>query len=453
MLYRKIASKIESFLKSEKKRMLVVSGARQVGKSYIIREVGMRLYSNFIEVNMEEDKQSNRLFENARTVEDFMIALSTIAGAKMKDSEKTLVFIDEIQAYSHLLTLAKFLVEDGRFTYIASGSQLGIALKTTQSIPIGSIELLSMYPLDFEEFLIANGVGELLINEMRRKFEAKEALNESLHMKVMDYFRKYLLVGGMPSAVNTYLSEHNMVSVRNIHRDISLLYKNDAAKYESESLRKLKIQRIYDMVPSNLEKVKKRIVAKDIELKKGKRMADYQDEFEYLISSGITLEVQTISKPSYPLVENSGKNLLKLYMSDIGLLTGILYHNDVLPIMNDKCGVNLGSVYENVVAQELKAHGFKLYYYDNKKNGEVDFLIDSVDLMSVLPIEVKSGKDYYIHTALNNLLKVDEYKITNGIVFSNEEKVYNNGNVIYMPIYYVMFLRSSAFDNSEFVYI
>ena len=453
MLYRKIASKIESFLKSEKKRMLVVSGARQVGKSYIIREVGMRLYSNFIEVNMEEDKQSNRLFENARTVEDFMIALSTIAGAKMKDSEKTLVFIDEIQAYSHLLTLAKFLVEDGRFTYIASGSQLGIALKTTQSIPIGSIELLSMYPLDFEEFLIANGVGELLINEMRRKFEAKEALNESLHMKVMDYFRKYLLVGGMPSAVNTYLSEHNMVSVRNIHRDINLLYKNDAAKYESELLRKLKIQRIYDMVPSNLEKVKKRIVAKDIELKKGKRMADYQDEFEYLISSGITLEVQAISKPSYPLVENSGKNLLKLYMSDIGLLTGILYHNDVQPIMNDKCGVNLGSVYENVVAQELKAHGFKLYYYDNKKNGEVDFLIDSVDLMSALPIEVKSGKDYYIHTALNNLLKVDEYKISNGIVFSNEEKVYNNGNVIYMPIYYVMFLRSSAFDNSEFVYI
>lgn len=453
MLYRKIASKIESFLKSEKKRMLVVSGARQVGKSYIIREVGMRLYSNFIEVNMEEDKQSNRLFENARTVEDFMIALSTIAGAKMKDSEKTLVFIDEIQAYSHLLTLAKFLVEDGRFTYIASGSQLGIALKTTQSIPIGSIELLSMYPLDFEEFLIANGVGELLINEMRRKFEAKEALNESLHMKVMDYFRKYLLVGGMPSAVNTYLSEHNMVSVRNIHRDISLLYKNDAAKYESESLRKLKIQRIYDMVPSNLEKVKKRIVAKDIELKKGKRMADYQDEFEYLISSGITLEVQAISKPSYPLVENSGKNLLKLYMSDIGLLTGILYHNDVQPIMNDKCGVNLGSVYENVVAQELKAHGFKLYYYDNKKNGEVDFLIDSVDLLSALPIEVKSGKDYYIHTALNNLLKVNEYKITNGIVFSNEAKVYNNGNVIYMPIYYVMFLRSSAFDNSEFVYI
>lgn len=453
MLYRKIASKIESFLKSRKKRMLVVSGARQVGKSYIIREVGMRLYSNFIEVNMEEDKQSNRLFENARTVEDFMIALSTIAGVKMKDSEKTLVFIDEIQAYSHLLTLAKFLVEDGRFTYIASGSQLGIALKTTQSIPIGSIELLSMYPLDFEEFLIANGVGELLINEMRRKFEAKEALNESLHMKVMDYFRKYLLVGGMPSAVNTYLSEHNMVSVRNIHRDINLLYKNDAAKYESESLRKLKIQRIYDMVPSNLEKVKKRIVAKDIELKKGKRMADYQDEFEYLISSGITLEVQAISKPSYPLVENSGKNLLKLYMSDIGLLTGILYHNDVQPIMNDKCGVNLGSVYENVVAQELKAHGFKLYYYDNKKNGEVDFLIDSVDLLSVLPIEVKSGKDYYIHTALNNLLKVDEYKITNGIVFSNEAKVYNNGNVIYMPIYFVMFLRSSAFDNSEFVYI
>lgn len=453
MLYRKISSKIESFLKSDAHRMLVVTGARQVGKSFIIREVGQRLFTNYIELNMEADKQSDRLFENARTVEDFVLAISSVAGDKMGDKKNTLVFIDEIQAYNHLLTLAKFLVADGRFTYIASGSQLGVTLKSTQSIPIGSIELLSMYPLDFEEFLMANGVGVFFMEEVRKHFETQTALNISIHNKIMDYFRKYLLIGGMPSAVNEYLSSHNMVSVRSIHSDIYTLYMNDAAKYEEESLRKLKIQRIYEMVPSNLEKVKKRVIAKDVESKKGKRMSDYQDEFEYLISSGITLHVHAISKPSYPLVENSGKNLLKLYMNDIGLLTSILYRNDILPVMNDQCGVNLGAVYENVVAQELKAHGFRLYYYDNKKNGEVDFLVDSVDSLQVLPIEVKSGKDYYIHTALNNLMKVKEYGINKGIVFSNEQKVYVADGVTYLPIYYVMFLRSSVYDDSTFVYI
>lgn len=453
MLFRKIEYKIENFLKSNHKQMLVVSGARQVGKSFIIREVGKRLFANFIEVNMEMDKQGARLFEKANTVEDFMLALSSFAGSKMKQKENTLVFIDEIQAYNHLLTLAKFLVEDGRFTYVASGSQLGIALKSTQSIPIGSIEILNMYPLDFEEFLMANGVGSMFISNIRNKFENNESLSDSLHNKMLDYFRKYLLIGGMPKAVDTYLNEHNMVSVRNIHRNITMLYKRDAAKYENESLKKLKIQRIYDMVPSNLEKVKKRIVAKDIELKRGKRINDYQDEFEYLISSGVNLNVHAISKPSYPLVENSGKNLLKLYMNDVGLLTSILYHNDVHPVMNDNCGVNLGSVYENLVAQELKAHGFNLFYYDNKKNGEVDFLIDHIDSLSVLPIEVKSGKDYYIHTALNNLLKIEEYKIKKGIVFSNKSRVYEDKSIIYMPIYYVMFLHPSEFENSEYIYI
>lgn len=446
MLKRKIYSKIEQYLNGDSRKMLIVDGARQIGKSFIIRQVGQKFFANYIEINMEEDKQGNRLFANARTVEDFIMALSTIAGERMKNKHDTLVFIDEIQAYDHLLTLVKFLMEDNRFTYIASGSQLGIALKSTQSLPIGSMEVLRMYPLDFEEFLWANGVGEYAIEQLRQHYQSREALADEMHNKMMELFRKYLLVGGMPDAVNTYLAEHNLVSVRTVHNNIRTLYRQDAAKYEQESNRKLKVQRIYDMIPSNLENKKKRVVAQEIEGIKGKRMATYQDEFDYIISAGIALDVQAISQPTYPLVENSGKNLLKLYLNDVGLCTGVLYHNLIQPIMEDQCSVNLGSVYETVVAQELRAHGFNLFYYDNKKNGEVDYLVDDIDHLTVMPIEVKSGKDYTVHSALNHFLDVTQYNIHQALVLSNEQRVFETNRILYMPIYYVLFLQPSEMD-------
>ena len=195
------------------------------------------------------------------------------------------------------------------------------------------------------------------------------------------------------------------------------------------------------MVPSNMENRKKRIVAQQIEGKTGKRMTDYANEFDYLISSGIALEVKAISKPSFPLIENSGKNLLKLYLNDVGILTGTLYHNNIMPIMSDDRSTNLGSVYETVVAQELRAHGFNLFYYDNKKNGEVDYLIDDFDNMTVTPIEVKSGKDYNIHSALNHFLQVEEYNIRKAYVFSNTRETSTSNGITYLPIYYVMFLQ------------
>ena len=440
MLKRKIHSKIEKYLKSGSNKILLVDGARQVGKSYIIRHVGKQLFPNYIEVNMERDKQSDRLFANANTVEKFYLALSSVAGDSMGSKNDTLVFIDEIQAYEHLLTLLKFLNEDNRFTYIASGSLLGITLQKTQSIPIGSIEQLHMFPLDFEEFLWANNVGTVAINEIRNAFLNAQQLSDALHNKVMDLFKRYLLVGGMPDAVNTYLNDHNIVTVRSVHQNIYDLYRSDAAKYEKDSSRKLKIQRIYDMIPSNLENKKKRVVVKDIEGKIGKRTSNYQDEFDYLVSSGVTIEVDAISQPTYPLVQNAGKNLLKLYLNDVGLYTNLLYRQHIKPIMEDIKSINLGSVYETVVAQELRAHEFKLYYYDNKKNGEVDYLIDDFEQLSVLPIEVKSGKDYTQHSALNKFLSIPNYNIHKAFVFSNEQDVYKKSNIIYMPIYFVMFL-------------
>lgn len=441
MLKRKIYNKIESYLKAPSHKMLLIDGARQIGKSFIIRHIGQELYPNYIEINMEDDKQGNRVFANARTTKDFYLALSTIAGDRMKDKSSTLVFIDEIQAYDHLLTLVKFLMNEDKFTYIASGSQLGITLKRTQSIPGGSYERVRMYPLDFEEFLWANGVGEFAIDAMREAFQKGESLNEDLHNRIMNLLRKYLLVGGLPDAVNTFVSEQNIMAIRQIHSDIHDMYINDAAKYEQESGRKLKVQRIYNMVPSLMENKKKRVVVKDIEDKKGKRMNDYEDEFEYLIASGITLECRAISKPSYPLSQNEGKNLLKLYMNDVGMLSAKLYRNNIKAVMDDECSVNLGAVYETFVAQELTAHGNGCYYYDNKKNGEVDYLVDDPEHLTTMPIEVKSGKDYMIHSALDKFLEIEEYQIRRAFVLSNEHRTFVDKGITYMPIYNIMFFQ------------
>lgn len=451
MLYRKISKQIEEHLSSSSNRMLLIDGARQIGKSYIIRHVGQRMFPNYIEVNMEEDKLGDRIFADARTTKDFYMALSVVAGDKMKDKENTLVFIDEIQAYGHLLTLVKFLMQENRFTYVASGSLLGVTLKNTQSVPIGSLHIQHMYPMDFEEFLYANGVGEVAIETMRESFNSNQALSDVMHNKMLDLFKKYLLVGGLPKAVEVFVDSRNVVEFRSVQQEAHSLYGIDASKYEELHDRKLKIRRIYDMIPSNLENKKKRIVINKIEDKSWKRADDYLNEFDYLISAGIALEVKAISKPSYPLVENSGKNLLKLYLNDVGILSGIFYRNNIRAVMSDIRSINLGSVYETVVAQELKAHGYNLYYYDNKKNGEVDYLIDDADNLSNIPIEVKSGKDYTVHSALDKFLANDEYNIKKAYVLSNEQKVYIENGITYIPIYYIMFFRNISNVVEEFL--
>ncbi len=439
MLYRKISITIEDHLKSGSNKILLVDGARQVGKTYIIRHVGRKLFENFIEVNMVEDSVGDRLFAETKTVEDFYLQLSMIAGDKMGQKENTLVFIDEIQAYPHLLTLLKFLQQDDKFTYIASGSLLGVTLSQTTSIPMGSIRKIRMFPLDFEEFLYANGMNEIVISAMRKKFERLEALDEPMHNKIMDLFRKYLLVGGLPDAVNTYIATKNIQSVREIQSEIHDYYAADASKYDEDN--KLKIRRIYDLIPSNMENKKKRVVAQSIENQKGRTFADYADEFEYLVSAGIALDVQAISNPSFPLIESAGKNLLKLYLNDVGILTGILYGNNIRAILDDERSINLGAVYETVVASELAAHGYKLYYYDNRRNGEVDYLIDDYDSLSAVPIEVKSGRDYTIHSALNKFTSNEDYHIQKAYVVSNERTITTKGKITYIPIYYIMFFR------------
>lgn len=450
MLYRKIEKDIEGYLRAEDNRIMILEGARQIGKSFIIREVGKKLYDNFIEINFAEDDEGPKIFKGIGTTEGFYFTLSSVYGEKLDRYENTLIFLDEIQHYPQYLTLLKFFREDRRFRFIASGSLLGITLRETTSIPVGSIIRKNMYQLDFEEFLIANGFGQEALNTLRTKLMNRESLDESLHDYIMNLFRRYLLVGGLPAAVNEYLDSHNIVKVRNVQENIRSLYEVDATKYEKDSNKTLLIRRIYNMIPSQLENKKKRIIIKDIQNKIGDRFDNYLEEFEYLISSGTALEVSSISNPKYPLAESAHKNLMKLYLNDVGLLTMSLYKNSIRPVISDEDSVNLGSVYESVVAQELKAHGHKLFYYDNKQRGEVDFLIDDYSSTTILPIEVKSGKDYTRHSALNNLLKVRDYDIASGLVLSNSREIKTVGNVSYMPVYYVMFIDANAVEELYF---
>ena len=449
MLFRKIEAQIEEYLQSKDDRIMIVDGARQIGKSFIIREVGSKLYTNFIELNFVRDDEGPQLFKNIRTTEEFYFILSSVYGENLDTYENTLIFLDEIQHYPQFLTLLKFFREEHRFRFIASGSLLGLALRGTTSIPVGSIIQKHMYQLDFEEFLIANGFGKEALASLKKMIESRISPDENIHNYIMDLFRRYLLVGGLPEVVCKYLETRNIVQVRQFQESIKALYEADAVKYEKESSRTLLIKKIYNMIPSQMENKKKRVVVKEIRNKVGDRYDNYTEEFEYLTSSGIALSVNAVSNPKYPLAESVHKNLLKLYLNDVGLLTLLLFRNNVHPVLTDERSVNLGSVYESVVAQELAAHGHKLFYYDNKQKGEVDFLVDDYRNIGVLPIEVKSGKDYSTHSALDNLLTTPDYGVKSALVLSNSREIRTDGKVTYLPVYSVMFLNADEVSPEE----
>ncbi|MBE6891350.1 MAG: ATP-binding protein [Ruminococcaceae bacterium] len=442
MLYRKIESFIRNHLVSKNNKILLIEGARQIGKTYIIRKVSKELFPNYIEINFVSDATNAKIFENVKSVDDFYFALSTVAGDKMKERDNTIVFLDEIQEYPQFITLLKFLREDNRFEYIASGSLLGVTLAETTSIPIGSILHKRMYQLDFEEFLIANGFSQSAIDSLEEKFRTKTSLDPAMHEKMMDLFKKYLIVGGLPDCVNTFISTRNVMDIRQIQTDITNFYKADAGK--RDEARKLKIRRIYEMLPAVMQNVKKRIVVKDIEGIKGKRYVNYVDEFDYLINSGISNEVKSVSTPVYPLCQTQDKNLLKLYMNDVGLLSNLLFRFNTKPILETIRSINLGALYETVVASQLKALGHNLFYYDNRNNGEVDFLIDDYENLAVLPIEVKSGRDYMIHSAIDRFLRNPDYPVARGVVLSNDREIKDVDKITYYPIYFVMFFRNTS---------
>lgn len=438
MFYRKIEKTLQEYYESKNEKILVIDGARQIGKSFIIRETACKYFLNYIEINLKSDFEGAQIFKSVKTTKDFYLQLSALYGDRLHTNDDTIVFLDEIQVYPHLLTMLKDLKLDNRYRYIASGSLLGITLKHT-FIPMGSINEVKMYPMDFEEFLYASNVGKDVIEYLKKCFINIEPVSEGIHNIILNKFKEYLITGGLPDSIKELVLNKNVFKIRENQTLTYSYYKDDASQYDE--IHSLKIRRIYDILPLYMENKVKRILFKQIENKENANLLRYEDEFDYLINSGCVLGVKAVSNPKFPLIESNSKNLIKLYFNDVGILTNILYKNNIMAILNNDKGINLGSVYETVAAMELVAHGHEVFYFDTKKVGEVDFLINDYDNLSILPIEIKSGKDNYEFRALPKLIDKDgNYKLLKGYVFTNKNIVKKEDNLYTFPIYLIMFI-------------
>ena len=436
MFYRKIEERINRYYADKNAKILVIDGARQIGKSFIIRETCKKFFKHFVEINLKDDSEGDKLFESVRRTEDFYLQVSALYGNNLGDVSDTIIFLDEIQVYPHLLTMLKPLRADARYRYICSGSLLGITLQHT-FIPMGSMDEVKMFPMDFEEFLLANNVGKDVISYLRKCFADQTPPSEGIHKTILGLFKRYLLSGGLPDSVKAFVEAKNVYTMRENQALTYKYYSDDAAKYDKEH--SLKIRRIYDYLPSYMKNKVKRIQFKKIEDAPKASMGRYQDEFDYLLSSGCVLGAKAISNPVFPLCESASKNLIKLYYNDVGLLTNLLYKNNIDAVLNKDSGVNLGSVYETACAMELSAHGHDLYYFDSKKVGEVDFLINDYENTSILPIEIKSGNDQNNFRAIPKLVK-EPYNLQKGYIFGNENGISSKSNLVTFPIYMIMFL-------------
>lgn len=438
MFKRKIESKINEYFNSDRDKILVIDGARQIGKTYIVRKMSKERYKNYVEINLKDDYNGEKLYEHVKTTRDFYFQVSSTPNTDLNDRDDTIIFLDEIQVYPHLLSMLKALNQEKRYTYIVSGSLLGITLKHT-FIPMGSIDEVKMYPMDFEEFLWANKVGEEAIDYLRECFNELSLVNEGIHQTFLRRFKEYLLCGGLPDAVKEFVVSNNISKMRAVHEQTYTYYNDDCSQYDE--VNKLHIQRIYNMLPSYMENKVKRIQANKISGKNSDRIEKYKEEFEYLIYSGIAINVKAVSNPKFPLIESSSKNLIKLYYNDVGILTNILYKNNINAILNKESETNLGSVYETACAMELSAHGHELFYFDSKKVGEVDFIINDYDKLTVLPIEVKSGNNQNNFRAIPKLVDDNgNYKMKNGYVFGNKNVLKEENKLITLPIYMIMFI-------------
>ena len=432
MLKRKIDSYLEQFYKRTNKALLV-TGARQTGKSFSIRQYGTTHYENFVEINFIEQPDAVEILKGAKSSQDILVRLSLLTSTPLV-AGNTLVFFDEVQECPEIVTATKFLVNEGSYRYILSGSLLGVELQDLRSEPVGYMDVKDMYPLDLEEFFMAMGVSGQVRDDLQKAFEKQQPVDEFVHKKIMELFRLYLIVGGMPAAVQKYIDTHNLQDVMAEQQAIIRLYKRDITKYDKNH--KLYIDEIFDLIPSELNAKNKRFILKD--LNENLKFSRYENSFLWLKNAGVAFPTYNVEEPVVPLKLSRSRNLFKLFQSDIGLLAYQYAEGIQLRIINDEKGINYGSIYENVVAQELQAHGFELYYFNSKKHGELDFIIEKDG--HTLPIEVKSGKDYQRHNALSNVMGNPDYGIPRALVFCNDN-VSTSGNIVYLPIYMVAYLK------------
>ena len=432
-MYRKDSIIIEEWLKSSNKALLV-TGARQIGKTWLIREeIAKSGYRKF-EVNFIDQPDLVDYLNVKMSANEFLVKLKMIMPEDCKPQE-TVVFFDEIQKCPEIVTKIKFLVEEGSFKYVMSGSLLGVELKGITSVPVGYLTVLRMYPMDFEEFMIANNVSKTTLEMLKAKFETCQPVDEFIHQKLLSLFFIYLIVGGMPDAVKIYIATKDIREVDKVQRDIVALYKEDFSQYESED-KKLKLISIYDIIPAELNKQNKKFVF--TMLNKELKFDRYENSFLWLKDAGVALPVYNVEAPVIPLKASKSSNVFRLFSNDTGLLTSAYPAETKLELINKNSEVNNGAHFENAVAQQLTANGLEPYFCKKKNIGELDVLVEMDG--KVVPIEVKSGKAYKAHKSLDNFMKISDYHIEKAYVLSvaNMEQ---EGSVVYLPIYMCYLLK------------
>ncbi len=433
VLDRKAEKRIREWIR-DSECALLVSGARQVGKTWSIRRCLEEENCDYLEINLIREPELIPVFEKSMSVDDLIVNLTAVRNHSLI-RKQTILFIDEIQEAKEIVTKVKFWVEEGSFRYLFSGSLLGIELKGLRSAPVGSLEEIRMFPLDFEEFLTASGVLPETLDYLSDCFIRLTPPEEAVHQKMTEHFRRYLVTGGMPAAVQEYVQSRDISKVTGIQRNIISLYKLDFTKYEKQE-KKLQLISVYDQIPSQLMRQSRRFNYSDIA--KGLRFEKLESSFLWLSEAGVAIPVFNATEPRVALEQNQKSSLLKLYSSDVGLLTAQYGNAMRLGILTGDRKINLGGIYENAVAQELNAHGYPMYYYCSHKNGELDFLIEQD--FHVVPIEVKSGKDYYVHSSLSKALSTAEYDIQKAYVLADANLSVRD-QVAYLPVYLSMFIQ------------
>lgn len=441
-LRRKAFDQLLAWKNDSDRKALLVTGARQTGKTFLIREFAAQQYQHLVEINLLEQVEARQAFDQAKDAQSLFLRIAAFANAPLVPHQ-TLVFLDEIQECKDIITPLKFLIEHygDSYDFVVSGSLLGVELTSIRSFPVGYLRIVEMFPLDFEEFCWTQGISELLINEARDAFLQHRPVDAAVDARLADAFHTYLIVGGMPDAVQTYLNTTDIQAVQRVQTDILNLYRLDISKYAANRARI--VRRVFDLIPAELNSQGKRFIVSHIE--GSARFNRYDNDVMWLSDAGVALITQNVDEPRYPLELGANPSFFKLYLSDVGLLCAACGLEVVRDLLHDRSDINYGSIYENYVAQELVAHGLcspapdrHLYFFRNRKLGELDFLIEW-PRGRVTPLEVKSGKSYQRHSALSAALATDNYHLSCGLVL-HEGNVEHVGAVYYLPMYMTMFL-------------
>lgn len=432
MIERKIYNDLIKWKENKNKKSLIIKGARQVGKTFIIDKFCMENYKNYVYINFFENDEYKTIFESGLDVDNIIKRLTIVLPNVNLVPYETVIFLDEIQDCPRAITALKFLTIDKRFDIIASGSLLGINYKDEiPSYPVGYVEHLEMYSLDFEEFCYANGMSKEAIKYLKEYFDELKTVPDSIHNKMMELFKEYIIVGGMPAVVSEFVDSHDYTKVLKAQRDIIEDYKMDIGKYAKEN-EKAKIRDCFLSIPKHLSKDYKKFRYNLVS--SGGKALKYQGSLQWLNDANIINFCYNLSVPELPFEGNSISDIFKVYMSDTGLLMAMFESSSAKEILNGNLGIYKGAIYENVIADILAKKGLNLYYFEHNSTIEVDFLIKYRD--KITAVEVKSA-DNTKSKSLNSM--IDNWKVEQGIKLSSKN-IGISDKIISLPIYMAMFL-------------